>query len=186
MPGLSTMSSFVFVAGHPAIDFLNTELVLDGAPADLLASPADLARWLAEARLGRVRQALSLSALKHAKELRAATRRLLAKPRRKDLEILNAALARGRGSFQMEMKKGALRTHFHPDAADALFLIASTVADFLASEDASLVKPCQGTNCVLLFYDTTKSHTRRWCSMAACGNRMKAAAHYRRGRVSEN
>ena len=175
------MSSFVFIAGHPAIDFLNTELVRDGAPADLLASPADLSRWLAEAKLGRVET--SAGELRKAKELRVSARRLLAKPRRKDLAILNAALARGRGSFQVEMKKDELRTHFHPDAADPLFLIASAVADFLASEDLSLVKPCQGTNCVLLFYDTTKSHTRRWCSMAGCGNRMKAAAHYRRSRI---
>jgi predicted RNA-binding Zn ribbon-like protein len=33
---------------------------------------------------------------------------------------------------------------------------------------------------VLFFYDTTKNHARRWCSMAFCGNRHKVAAHYRR------
>jgi predicted RNA-binding Zn ribbon-like protein len=175
------MSSFVFIAGHPAIDFLNTELVLDGAPADVLASPEDLGRWLAEAKLGKVD--VSAGELRKVKELRASARRLLTKRSRKDLAVLNAALARGRGSFQVGMKKGALRTHFHPDAADPLFLIASTIAEFLTSEDVSLVRRCQGTNCVLLFYDTTKSHTRRWCSMAGCGNRMKAAEYYRRSRI---
>jgi predicted RNA-binding Zn ribbon-like protein len=174
------MSSFVFIAGHPAIDFLNTEVVLNGEPADLLASPEDLGRWLAEAKLGKADA--SAGELRKAKELRASARRLLGKPGRKDLAVLNAALARGRGSFQVELKKGALRTHFHPQAADALFLIASAIAEFLTSEDVSLVKPCGGTNCVLLFYDTTKSHTRRWCSMAGCGNRMKAAEYYRRNR----
>lgn len=175
------MSSFVFIAGHPAIDFLNTEPVRDGGPVDLLASPEDLGRWLAEAKLGKVDA--SAGDLRKAKELRADARRLLTKRGRKDLAILNAALDRGRGSFQVEMKKGAFRTHFHPAAADPLFLLASTIADFLTSEDVSLVKPCGGTNCVLLFYDTTKSHTRRWCSMAGCGNRMKAAEYYRRSRT---
>jgi len=178
------MSSFFFIAGHPAIDFLNTEIVRDGKPADLLRTPDDLRRWLHDAKLGNVGQALGSSTLKHAKELRATARRLIKRPRRKDVEALNAALSRGRGSFRVEVSRDAIRTHFHPDAADPLFLIASAVADFLASEDRSLVKPCQGTNCVLLFYDTTKSHTRRWCSMAGCGNRMKAALHYRRS-VSE-
>jgi predicted RNA-binding Zn ribbon-like protein len=32
----------------------------------------------------------------------------------------------------------------------------------------------------LYFYDTTKNHTRRWCSMTGCGNRAKAAAFYER------
>ncbi|NEJ40784.1 CGNR zinc finger domain-containing protein, partial [Rhizobium ruizarguesonis] len=31
-------------------------------------------------------------------------------------------------------------------------------------------------DCTLFFLDTTKSHRRRWCSMALCGNRMKVAA----------
>jgi predicted RNA-binding Zn ribbon-like protein len=34
----------------------------------------------------------------------------------------------------------------------------------------------------LQFYDASKNHSRRWCSMNACGNRMKAALHYRRSR----
>ena len=177
------MSSFLFIAGHPAIDFLNTEIVRDGEPADLLQAPDDLRRWLADAKLGRAE--VDVWTLRKAKELRATARRLIQRPRRKDVEALNTALARGRGSFRVEVKKEAIRTHFHPDNPDPLFLIASAVADFLAYEDVSLVKPCQGTNCILLFYDTTKSHTRRWCSMAGCGNRMKAALHYRRnvGRV---
>jgi predicted RNA-binding Zn ribbon-like protein len=28
-----------------------------------------------------------------------------------------------------------------------------------------------------VFHDFTKAHTRRWCRMAVCGNRAKAAAH---------
>ncbi|HNJ42487.1 MAG TPA: CGNR zinc finger domain-containing protein [Acidobacteriota bacterium] len=35
---------------------------------------------------------------------------------------------------------------------------------------------------MIYFYDTTKNHTWRWCSMSLCGNRAKAAAHYRRKR----
>ena len=51
--------------------------------------------------------------------------------------------------------------------------------------DLSLVRTCEGTGCILFFYDTTKSHTRRWCSMAGCGNRMKATLFYQRGRGNQ-
>jgi len=179
------MSSFVFIGGHPAIDLLNTEKMQNGQPADLLASSEDVFRWLKEVGGRDVRSPLSLPKVK---ELRAAARSLITtlarggRAGRRDLAIINAALSRGRGSFQLKIAKGAIHTHFQPEADDALFLLASHIADFLASADLTLVKPCGGSNCVLLFYDATKSHTRRWCSMAGCGNRMKAALHYRRGR----
>ena len=43
------------------------------------------------------------------------------------------------------------------------------------------IKHCENPTCVLWFFDTTRNGTRRWCSMAVCGNRMKARRHY--GRV---
>jgi len=39
---------------------------------------------------------------------------------------------------------------------------------------------CQNPACVLWFFDTTRNGTRRWCSMAVCGNRAKARRHYDR------
>jgi hypothetical protein len=46
--------------------------------------------------------------------------------------------------------------------------------------DRSRVRRCASPRCALLFHDTTKNRSRRWCSMATCGNRAKARAHYRR------
>ena len=50
----------------------------------------------------------------------------------------------------------------------------------LCYADLALVKKCENPVCVLFFYDTSKNHSRRWCSMSVCGNRMKVAAHYQR------
>lgn len=80
-------------------------------------------------------------------------------------------------------KEGGYRTGFDVDSDDPLFLLGAAAADFLSRHDLSLVKSCGGTGCILLFYDETKSHSRRWCSMAGCGNRMKAALHYRRRKI---
>ncbi|SRR5581483_937673 len=181
------MSSFVFIGGDPAVDLLNTEIVRDGEPVDLWQKPEDVLRWLTEVSGRDIRSHLSLSKVK---ELRAAARSLMTtlarggRARRRDVAVVNAALARGRGSFQLAIAKGGIHTRFQPEADDVLFRLASYVADFLASADLTLVKPCQGTNCVLMFYDVTKSHTRRWCSMEGCGNRMKAALFYAKRRAA--
>ncbi len=55
--------------------------------------------------------------------------------------------------------------------------LAEAIADLVCNEDFRLIRACEGKGCVLLFLDKTKSHARRWCSMALCGNRAKAAAH---------
>jgi predicted RNA-binding Zn ribbon-like protein len=55
--------------------------------------------------------------------------------------------------------------------------IASAIAGLVCDEDLGLVRTCEGSACTLMFLDRTKSHARRWCSMAVCGNRAKAAAH---------
>jgi predicted RNA-binding Zn ribbon-like protein len=55
--------------------------------------------------------------------------------------------------------------------------IAEAIADLVCHEDFRLMRACEGKACVLFFLDKTKSHARRWCSMAICGNRAKAAAH---------
>jgi predicted RNA-binding Zn ribbon-like protein len=52
-------------------------------------------------------------------------------------------------------------------------LVALAAAELLANGDFDLVRTCESDDCVLHFYDRTKSHRRRWCSMATCGNRAK-------------
>lgn len=44
------------------------------------------------------------------------------------------------------------------------------------------IKMCPGTDCGWLFIDESRNGRRRWCSMETCGNRAKAARHYRRHR----
>ena len=68
------------------------------------------------------------------------------------------------------------------DATYVLGLLAAAAADLLCRADLSLVRRCENPRCILFFLDTTKNHARRWCSMSGCGNRAKAAAHYRKKR----
>ena len=52
----------------------------------------------------------------------------------------------------------------------------------LAGPRLPLVRQCNNERCLWLFVDDSKSGTRRWCSMASCGNRAKAHRHYARRR----
>ena len=62
-------------------------------------------------------------------------------------------------------------------SSESLLLpIAREIASVICNEDFRLIKACEGHACTLMFLDRTKSHRRRWCSMAVCGNRAKQAA----------
>ncbi|MFJ5305230.1 CGNR zinc finger domain-containing protein [Streptomyces sp. NPDC088350] len=44
------------------------------------------------------------------------------------------------------------------------------------------LRPCANPACRLFLLDRSKPNKARWCSMAVCGNRMKARRHYQRVR----
>jgi len=54
--------------------------------------------------------------------------------------------------------------------------------DALRITSPGRLRPCANTECRLFLIDRSKPNTARWCSMAICGNRMKARRHYQRGR----
>jgi len=60
-----------------------------------------------------------------------------------------------------------------------LTAIARSAAEILSEGPAALRK-CANPACPLLFYDDSRNGRRRWCSMAACGNRSKVAAFAKR------
>jgi predicted RNA-binding Zn ribbon-like protein len=53
-----------------------------------------------------------------------------------------------------------------------------SAADLLADPRRHRVRKCANSLCGWLFVDESKGGNRRWCSMAACGNRAKARRHY--------
>jgi predicted RNA-binding Zn ribbon-like protein len=68
-----------------------------------------------------------------------------------------------------------------------LCLVAEEIAKFICTADLRHVKACEGGSCTLLFLDQSHRHGRRWCVMAICGNRAKAAAFAARSkRVKKN
>jgi predicted RNA-binding Zn ribbon-like protein len=116
-----------------------------------------------------------------------------------DLAPLNEQLARDKAYRQIEIAdtdKGRGNDGERPQALcwqaqrrwdsprSLLLPIAEAMGDLVCQKDFTLVRKCEGPTCTLWFLDVSKGHGRRWCSMAACGNRAKAAAHRARVRGS--
>jgi predicted RNA-binding Zn ribbon-like protein len=198
-----TPPSFVFVANLLCLDFVNTEPVLAGARVDLLGGLGDLVRWLREAgvlsadaaRLAMARwdrsgdgRTVFREALRLRAALRAGAERLAAgKPvGRGMVEEINRVLA-SRPSYSRLVRAGqGYISRLEPVSTSPLHLlvpVAESAAWLLEHGAPSLVRRCEGARCVLLFYDTTRNKSRRWCSMEECGSRAKAVAYYRRSRA---
>jgi predicted RNA-binding Zn ribbon-like protein len=65
-----------------------------------------------------------------------------------------------------------------------VWMVARSAADLLVSDDLTRVRECAGEKCDWLFLDASRNRSRRWCEMAACGNRAKAQRNYARRRGS--
>jgi predicted RNA-binding Zn ribbon-like protein len=61
-----------------------------------------------------------------------------------------------------------------------LAAIARSAAEIVTEGPAARLAACANPACSLLFCDTSRTHRRRWCSMAVCGNRYKVASFARR------
>lgn len=67
---------------------------------------------------------------------------------------------------------------FISSSSDPLVAIARSAMHLVFSPEAAAVKACAA--CDWLFVDRSRGKRRKWCDMRSCGNRAKAARHYRR------
>jgi predicted RNA-binding Zn ribbon-like protein len=49
-----------------------------------------------------------------------------------------------------------------------------SAANLVVSPDLASLRECGAGECSWLFFDRSRNNSRRWCSMASCGNRAKA------------
>jgi predicted RNA-binding Zn ribbon-like protein len=153
---------------------------------DFTSGPdSEVRHWLAE-RFGRLPIAeIGERELVDALALRAAIARLAAAsadgvaPAPDDIDTLNLfaatpdvppVLAGGRrqagaGSIRVGQALSSL-------ARDAVAIIAADAAP----EGNGRLRRCDAADCRMVFHDESRTGSRRWCSMARCGNRAKVRA----------
>ena len=200
----SPLASPVFdlSGGHPALDLVNTldHRFGEEGPVELLADYGALLRFAQQTELldpGQVRvltksvkPQAAARALRSVRELREALaaafygnlerrpppaadirtleQQFLASERHRELHWQEAAA--GNGPSGMAWRWG----RFEKEAELPVWILAERAAQLMLSDAMQRVRACGADTCRWLFLDTSKNHTRRWCNMKICGNRMKA------------
>jgi predicted RNA-binding Zn ribbon-like protein len=102
------------------------------------------------------------------------------------LATLNDA-ARGAAVEVRFTADGAGFARSEPGGMDAaLGVLLAITATAMRDRSWSRLKVCPGEHCGWAFYDHSRNQAGRWCSMAVCGGRAKARAHYLRRRAEGN
>jgi predicted RNA-binding Zn ribbon-like protein len=193
---------FIIIADNLSVDFLNTQIVDEGKPKDLLTNFEDFIEWAEAVKLLGSTQAEKLirdwgvqsetkKFFAEVKEFRRTLREMVeaivktkaVKP--STIKMINRILNQGYGYHELVKTESGFEKRFRSSFDEPQLLlipIAEAAADLIAYGNPKNLRKCEGSGCVLYFYDTTKNHRRRWCSMNACGNRAKAAAFYKRTR----
>ena len=195
------------LGGRTSLEFANTvDWHASDEPVEYLTSYAALVVWGQRVGILNDRQAENLleEAGRHPTEadaireravvLREAIYRIFASisaglpAEEDDLAVLNAELARTLACSRL-VPSGEGYAWDWIDAEDALdsvlWPVVRDAADLLTSGDLARVGQCADDRCGWLFLDTSRNHSRRWCSMEDCGNRAKARRHYQRSRTPD-
>jgi predicted RNA-binding Zn ribbon-like protein len=98
-------------------------------------------------------------------------------------EPINEILRITEGHDELTLVDGVWRLQFlaREESLDWLLAaIARSAAELVAEGLESPIRRCANPACRLFFYDDSRTHRRRWCSMSVCGNRHKVASFLHR------
>lgn len=180
--------------GHPALDLVNTLdwRFRESGEEELLESYSDLLAFTEQSELLTAKRARRLRnetgpgaanrILREARELREAlAEALYARVEGRDpggaaLKILERSLkaAREQENLAWDGTRFEWVLAGDDEAEYPLLLLTRAAGELLVSPSIEKLRDCGDPHCRWLFLDTSKNHTRRWCNMAVCGNRMKA------------
>ena len=193
-------AAFDRCGGHPALDFVNS---LDNrfggrGRVEGLESFGDLLRFTRETALLDAQRALQVArtvtpeaavrALRAGRALREALAETLyamvdaRPPPAAGLETLehyfHAADRHRELRWQPDIAgRAALAWSWRLDEGKAelpVWALALAARDLMLGPEIKRMCACEAETCRWLFLDTSRNHTRRWCKMRVCGNRMKA------------
>ena len=164
------------------VEFVNTRDIEEGA--DAIADPELLEAWIAW-RTGEHAGDLDDADLARVLALRESLRAILLANNGEEMDA--AALV----PLREAAERTRIRTTFSSDGKLDLAPARSGLSGFearlllaierLQSHGAwSRLKACTVDDCRWAFYDTTRNHSRTWCSMDVCGNREKTRRYRER------
>lgn len=194
--------------GHPVLDFTNTvDWRGTGRDHDWLGDFTDLLAWchrtgfLAEeaiaelARRAAAHPRQAAAAVQQARELREAAAALLRaalegrSPAPEPLGVFNRYLGRALSHAVLQPSSAPERNYRlelvpgDNPLEDIPLRLVRQAADLLTGFTPGRLKVCGNPECGWMFLDNTRNASRRWCDMAACGNRAKAKRFYSKNKL---
>ncbi|QKV74593.1 CGNR zinc finger domain-containing protein [Amycolatopsis sp. Hca4] len=157
------------------LDLLNTTPVRDGRAEDDLADPRAGREWLAAHG-----QPATDDELRTLLDARSALQAAV----RGDTSPAAAARFVDGVSYRAAFGDDGVEWVLDLPAGRSAAARATLAWDALAKSSPGRLRPCANPECRLFLIDHSKPNSARWCSMAVCGNRMKARRHYRRTRTA--
>ncbi|WP_431218757.1 CGNR zinc finger domain-containing protein [Leifsonia xyli] len=181
-----------FDSGSLALDFAHTgafagEGAHPGAHPEIVGDASALNAWLTE-RFPEVAPTAGEREFRDAAALRSAIGRLAQQASRgeelspDDVDVVNLFAATP--DIPPVLAGGgrqAGRTNARPH--QALGSLARDAVRLFGPDVDGRIRACSADDCGLVYLDTSRSGTRRWCSMQRCGNRAKVRAHRARARA---
>jgi predicted RNA-binding Zn ribbon-like protein len=152
---------------------LNTTPTIDGERTDAIADDAEARAWLATNFEGDP-SAADLPKLRHARDVLQG----LAHGHRDASAEVGALLEDA--CFRPRVGGGQLGWSLSVPADREPPVRAVLAWDALEKDSPGRLRPCANDECTLYLVDHSRNNSARWCSMAGCGNRLKARRHYKR------
>jgi predicted RNA-binding Zn ribbon-like protein len=201
--GAKQPEPFDLCGGHPALDFVNTldHRFREPGPTELLQDYDDLLGFMQQQRLLTAQHARLLAssvdtdagkrALESARDLREALSATFysssdgTAPTPAVVQTLQRHFLSANRHQELRWKQSSRSAHehsgmswvwgrFEEEAELPLWMLSKSANELIVSTDVERVRACGIETCRWLFLDTSKNHSRRWCNMKVCGNRMKA------------
>src|ERR1700737_1279449 len=157
--------------------FVNSVHLQDGP--EELSDPNTLKAWLVAKGLMGANHHIDDSDLKHAIALREAIRGAIGPNSGFPVYPVDTATLNGAAAASgLRMRFGSDgKPRLEPEATGAVGArgrLVATLYSAMEDERWTRLKLCSSQACRWAFYDRSKNHSSRWCTMASCGNRAKA------------
>ena len=167
------------------LEFLNTLNLTAGT--DVLSDPPRLADWL---RQEGEHEDLnpSLQDVASATELREAIRDLASsngsggRPAPAAYEVVDRASRTAAIRLRFSQGRAAELEATGPGLEGAVAGMLVALHTVMESGEWAKIKICRNPACRWAYFDRSRNHSRVWCEMAECGNRMKARRFRKRRR----
>ncbi|WP_212911972.1 CGNR zinc finger domain-containing protein [Streptomyces sp. TS71-3] len=153
------------------VDLLNMTPVLDGSPVDRLADDDGAREWLREHGSGA--SGADLRELRHVRDVLQGVVR-----GQEDPSSLQGFLAGA--AFVPVVADAGVEWRLKASAKREAAVTAVLVWAHIQRTKPGRLRACANPECRRFLLDRSKPNSARWCSMAVCGNRMKARRHYAR------